>query len=148
MDARPLAPTRLRQQKRAASGHGWTAEEDGLLRKLVSESKAVSWCVLAKFFPNKTAPQLAGRWDKVLDPCLVKGCWTRGEDETIIAFVAAHGGKDWAKLALLLDGRTGKQCRERYRNHLDSTVKHCPRAVWKYLDKTDAILLRTNRKLH
>jgi hypothetical protein len=54
----------------------------------------------------------------------VKGCWTREEDETIASFVSTNGDKDWAKLALLLEGRTGKQCRERYKNHLDTAVKH------------------------
>jgi hypothetical protein len=89
---------------------------------LVSESEFVSWCAIAEFFPTKTAPQISGRWEKVLNPRLVKGCWTREEDEAIIEFVEAHGDKDWAKLALLLEGRTGKQCRERYRNHLDASV--------------------------
>jgi hypothetical protein len=126
MEVVPLAPTRLRKQKETAASHGWTQEEDDLLRKLVSESESVSWCVLAKFFPNKTAPQIAGRWDKVIDPRLVKGCWTREEDEIIVHFVETHGDKDWAKLALLLEGRTGKQCRERYRNNLDASVNRCP----------------------
>jgi hypothetical protein len=53
----------------------------------------------------------------------VKGSWTREEDETITTFVNAHGDEDWAKLAILLEGRTGKQCRERYRNHLGTSVK-------------------------
>jgi hypothetical protein len=126
MELTPLAPTRSRKQNRTTSGTGWTTEEDDLLRRLVSESESVSWCVIAKFFPNKTAPQIAGRWDKVIDPRLIKGCWTREEDEAILKFVEAHGNKDWAKLAVLLEGRTGKQCRERYRNHLDTSVNHYP----------------------
>jgi hypothetical protein len=126
MEAAALAPTRLRKQNQTAATHGWTAEEDELLRKLMSESATVSWCAIAKFFPTKTAPQIAGRWDKVIDPRLVKGCWTREEDEAIVTFVNEHGDKDWAKLALLLEGRTGKQCRERYRNHLNTAISHCP----------------------
>jgi hypothetical protein len=49
----------------------------------------------------------------------VKGSWTRQEDETIVDFVAQYGTKNWAKLADMLPGRIGKQCRERWRNHLD-----------------------------
>jgi hypothetical protein len=122
-----LAPTRSRKQNQTTSATRWTPEEDGLLRKLISESESISWCAIAEFFPMKTAPQIAGRWDKVLNPRLVKGCWTRVEDEAIIEFVEKHGDKDWANLALLLDGRTGKQCRERYRNHLSTSVN---RAAW------------------
>jgi hypothetical protein len=123
MEIPALAPTRSRKQNQTTSTTRWTPEEDALLRKLASETESISWCAIAGFFPTKTAPQIAGRWEKVLNPRLVKGCWTREEDEAIINFVDAHGDKDWASLALLLAGRTGKQCRERYRNHLDTSVK-------------------------
>ena len=127
MESSTLAPTRIRKQQHTRSLANWTPEEDALLHKLVTESTSfVSWSMLASFFPNKTAAQLSGRWDKVINPKLVKGSWTTEEDETIIQFVQENGDKDWAKLALLLKGRTGKQCRERYRNHLDKSVKHTP----------------------
>lgn len=127
MESSTLAPTRVRKQQQNRSLTKWTPEEDALLSRLVADSNScVSWSLLAGFFPNKTPAQLAGRWDKVINPKLVKGSWTTEEDETIVRFVQANGDKDWAKLALLLPGRTGKQCRERYRNHLDTSVKHSP----------------------
>ena len=127
MEASTLAPTRIRKQQQNRSMTKWTPDEDALLAKLVADSgSCVSWSLLAGFFPNKSAAQLAGRWDKVINPTLVKGSWTTEEDETIVTFVRENGDKDWAKLALLLKGRTGKQCRERYRNHLDTSVKHTP----------------------
>jgi hypothetical protein len=43
-----------------------------------------------------------------------------------VQFVRQNGDKDWAKLAFLLNGRTGKQCRERFKNHLDGTVVRQP----------------------
>ncbi|OHT16643.1 Myb-like DNA-binding domain containing protein [Tritrichomonas foetus] len=128
MEDSALAPTRMRkQQVKQTSKTTWTAEEDELLSKLVSQSQqANSWSVIAKYFPNKTAPQIAGRWEKVLNPCLVKGSWTREEDQVILNFVQTNGDKDWAKLALLLNGRTGKQCRERFKNHLDPNLVRNP----------------------
>ena len=121
-----LAPTRNRKQEtRISRSTTWTPEEDEMLTQFVSQSQPVSWSVLATYFPNKTAPQLAGRWEKVINPQLIKGSWTREEDEMIINYVKEHGDKDWAKLALALKGRTGKQCRERFKNHLDQSVKHC-----------------------
>ena len=125
MEAIALAPTRIRKpETRVARSSTWTPEEDEMLTQLVQNSTSYSWSVLASYFPNKTAPQLAGRWEKVINPQLVKGSWTREEDEQIIRYVQTHGDKDWAKLALILKGRTGKQCRERFKNHLDTSVKH------------------------
>lgn len=123
MEVSALAPTRARRQTvHLTTNATWTKEEDDLLTQIASSQENIAWSVVAKLFPNKTAPQLAGRWEKVLDPHLIKGSWTREEDEIIIDFVSKNGDKDWAKLALLLKGRTGKQCRERFKNHLDPNV--------------------------
>jgi hypothetical protein len=90
-----------------------------LLLQLLHSGDRANWTELAPHFPGKTAQQIAERWSKVVDPGLVKGSWTRQEDETIIDFVCHYGTKNWTKLADLLPGRIGKQCRERWRNHLD-----------------------------
>ena len=106
MIAPALAPTRARKQHtNRSTATSWTPEEDDRLRKMVEQSESVSWCAIARYFPNKTAPQIAGRWEKVLNPKLVKGSWTREEDQTILEFVSRNGDRDWAKLALLLQGR-------------------------------------------
>ena len=123
MELSALAPTRTRMsQVHLSTNKTWTKEEDALLTQIATHSETISWRTIAQYFPNKTAPQLAGRWEKVLNPTLIKGSWTREEDEIILRFVAENGDKDWAKLALLLRGRTGKQCRERFKNHLDPNV--------------------------
>ena len=124
METAALAPTRARHsQSNQTARATWTEEEDQRLIRIASQNSTIAWSAIAKFFPNKTAPQIAGRWEKVLNPTLVKGSWTRDEDETIINYVKQHGDKDWAKLAVLLPGRIGKQCRERWKNHLDPTVQ-------------------------
>lgn len=54
--------------------------------------------------------------------------WTADEDDAIKELVDEYGIKHWTDIALLLDeiyrvkGRTGKQCRERWHNHLDPSV--------------------------
>ena len=45
--------------------------------------------------------------------------WTQAEDEQVIRIVSITDGKRWAEADLLPPGRTAKQCRERYHNHLD-----------------------------
>jgi hypothetical protein len=42
--------------------------------------------------------------------------WTQAEDELIIKLVKEHGLRKWAIVAASLEGRSGKQCRERYKN--------------------------------
>jgi hypothetical protein len=127
MELPGLAPTRFRkQQNDRKTKVTWLPEEDDLLRSLVSETHPNSWSTIAKYFPTKTGPQISGRWEKVVNPKLVKGSWTREEDEVILQFVEQNGHKDWARLASLLPRRTGKQCRERFRNHLDPILMHRP----------------------
>ena len=48
--------------------------------------------------------------------------WTEEEDETLRTLVRQRGLRSWSEVAALLPHRTGKQCRERWYNHLDSSV--------------------------
>ena len=123
-----IAPTRICKHRSGADGRShWTAEEDELLSKLVGGGQQVPWSSICHLFPGRSPSQLAGRWEKVLNPSLIKGAWTQEEDMKIVKFVSENGIHLWAKLALSLPGRTGKQCRERYKNHLDPNLN---KSVW------------------
>lgn len=123
----PLAPTRIRQKATTSKKKTkWSVDDDRLLISLVNDSERVNWTEISKRFPGKTVQQVSERWSKVVNPSLVKGSWTRQEDEIIIEFVKKHGFKNWTKLAQILPGRIGKQCRERWRNHLDPGVNKEP----------------------
>lgn len=67
--------------------------------------------------------QCLHRWQKVLNPSLVKGPWTKEEDEIVIKLVKNNGAKNWSKIAESLPGRIGKQCRERWHNHLNPDIR-------------------------
>jgi hypothetical protein len=127
-DQPALAPTRMRQRNTTAfTNKFWSHEEDSQLVLLVAaRSPPINWAHIAEFFPSKTENQIAERWTKVLDPSLLKGSWTRTEDETIVTFVAQHGTKCWTQLAGMLPGRIGKQCRERWCNALDPSINRGP----------------------
>jgi len=57
----------------------------------------------------------------------IKGSWTPEEDALILKLVSdSKGPPSWAAIAKQLPGRIGKQCRERWVNHLDPTLKHTP----------------------
>lgn len=50
---------------------------------------------------------------QVLRPGLVKGPWTREEDDRIVECIKA-GITKWSEIAASIPGRIGKQCRERW----------------------------------
>ncbi|OHT05782.1 Myb-like DNA-binding domain containing protein [Tritrichomonas foetus] len=145
----PLAPTRMRQKRGAASKNKvWSEAEDAKLIRIVnsitmnkSPMTPINWFNVASFFPNKTQTQVTDRWVKVLDPTLVKGSWSREEDEKIIDFVQENGPKHWAKLASMLPGRLGKQVRERWVNHLDPNVNRGP-----WTPEEDEIIIDLHQK--
>ncbi|XP_057971422.1 transcription factor MYB3R-3 [Malania oleifera] len=102
---------------------GWTAEEDDTLRHAVAVFNGKCWKKIAKFFTDRSEVQCLHRWQKVLNPELVKGPWTQEEDDKIIELVSKHGPTKWSFIAKSLPGRIGKQCRERWHNHLNPDIK-------------------------
>ncbi|XP_022853608.1 transcription factor MYB105-like [Olea europaea var. sylvestris] len=53
----------------------------------------------------------------------IKGQWTGEEDRRLISLVHQFGLRKWVVIAEEMVGRVGKQCRERWNNHLDSRIK-------------------------
>ena len=72
----------------------------------------------------------------------IKGPWTKEEDELLCKLVGQHGPKKWSVIASQVPGRIGKQCRERWLNHLDSTVKKTP-----WTEAEDETLLTEQEKV-
>nr|AXY87644.1 transcription factor MYB3R-3 isoform X4 [Cymbidium sinense] len=107
---------------RRAKG-GWTPNEDETLRHAVELHKARNWKKIAESVPGRTEVQCLHRWQKVLNPELVKGPWTSEEDNVIIELVAKYGPTKWSVIAGSLPGRIGKQCRERWHNHLNPEIR-------------------------
>jgi hypothetical protein len=63
---------------------------------------------------------------QALQPGLVKGRWTKEEDD-VIAQSVASGNDKWSEIAKRLPGRIGEQIKERWINVLDPDVK---RGIW------------------
>ncbi|KAK8980247.1 hypothetical protein V6N11_061461 [Hibiscus sabdariffa] len=121
LHGRTTGPTR-----RSTKGQ-WTAEEDEILRNAVQRFKGKNWKKIAECFKDRTDVQCLHRWQKVLNPELVKGPWSKEEDEQIIELVNKYGPKKWSTIAQHLPGRIGKQCRERWHNHLNPAIN---RQAW------------------
>uniref|UniRef100_J3L5Y9 Uncharacterized protein n=1 Tax=Oryza brachyantha TaxID=4533 RepID=J3L5Y9_ORYBR len=74
------------------------------------------------------------------NPGPFKGAWTRQEDEVLKQMVILHGDRKWSTIAKSLPGRIGKQCRERWTNHLRPDIK---KDVW--TEEDDAMLIEAHK---
>jgi len=54
--------------------------------------------------------------------CKKKENWYHDEDQQLLALIAKHGPKNWSKIASHFPNRQGKQCRERWHNHLNPHI--------------------------
>lgn len=124
LDSDLLHPTRKRESSKQFQSASWSLEEDNLLRTLMNEIPSKKrWVTMSSHFVDKTPQQIMNRWNKVLNPQLVKGNWTKEEDEILTQWVHEHGESGWTKIAAQLPGRIGKQCRERWTNCLKPDIK-------------------------
>jgi len=104
----------------------WTEEEDNILRNAVKEHSGRNWKKISHLLEGRTDVQCLHRWQKVLRPGLVKGPWTTEEDDKVVEYVRMYGVKSWSFIARQLSGRLGKQCRERWYNHLNPGINKNP----------------------
>ena len=96
--------------------------QDDSLRMAVDLMGAKNWKQIAQRVPNKSDTQCQHRWQKVLKPSLHKGPWQAEEDAALHRLVKEFGPKKWSIIASHLPGRIGKQCRERWHNHLNPDI--------------------------
>lgn len=59
-------------------------------------------------------------------PKPIKGPWTPSEDRRLLALVNELGAEKWVVIASRLGSRTGKQCRERWHNHVNPILNKDP----------------------
>jgi len=137
-------PVKRKSSKKSSKGGGgrWTKEEDQKLRAAVAAVGPQNWKLIATEYLNdqRSDVQCLHRWQKVLQPGLVKGPWTKEEDQIIIDCIEA-GITKWSEIAERIPGRIGKQCRERWFNHLDPSLK---KGGW--TEEEDAVLVEAQAK--
>lgn len=117
--------------KTPAEKINWTSEEDQELKRLVQIYGENSWHRLCKFMPNKTEIRCFKRWlelseQKTSEPKdteVHKGsAWTPEEDILLKQKVEEFGTQNWVIIARFLNGRLGRQCRERWHNVLNPEI--------------------------
>ncbi|KAK6924845.1 SANT/Myb domain [Dillenia turbinata] len=73
---------------------------------------------------------------------VVKGQWTVEEDRLLIQLVQQYGVRKWSVIAQTLHGRIGKQCRERWHNHLRPNIK---KDIW--TEEEDKVLIQAHMEI-
>jgi hypothetical protein len=101
----------------------WSKEEDDRLSELVPLFGGKNWKKISQHIKGRSSIQCLHRWTKILQPGLVKGPWTLEEDRKLIEWVRREGPSKWSLCAEYIKGRTSKQCRERWFNTLNPSVK-------------------------
>ncbi|KAF8396786.1 hypothetical protein HHK36_018418 [Tetracentron sinense] len=78
----------------------------------------------AEFFPERSEVQCLHRWQKVLDPELIKGPWTQEEDDKIIELVSKCGPTKWSVISKSLPGNLEHYTAYlKWYNHLNPIIK-------------------------
>ncbi|CAN0890323.1 Transcription factor MYB98 [Linum grandiflorum] len=72
---------------------------------------------------NMVAPEVVKKTTWKGKKSQVKGQWTVDEDRLLVQLVEQYGTKKWSCIAQMLPGRIGKQCRERWHNHLKPDIR-------------------------
>ncbi|KAI0510313.1 hypothetical protein KFK09_010914 [Dendrobium nobile] len=92
-----------------------------------------------KFMPNKRR-YTNGIIHKKVN--LIKGQWSLEEDKLLVKLVEKFGLRKWSHIAQMLNGRIGKQCRERWHNHLRPNIK---KDTWS--EEEDKILIQAHSEI-
>ncbi len=108
----------------------WTPEENKLLKEVVQIHGTNNWLQISNYFEGKTSTQCFHHWMKKLNPNISRGKWLADEDIRLATAYRVYSSslksrcKQWNKIAAHISGRTDVQCRERYCNILDPSLKN------------------------
>ncbi|XP_055376947.1 myb protein [Condylostylus longicornis] len=126
--------------KKFGNSKRWSKAEDATLKNLVTQY-GENWEIICKLMNDRSDIQCQQRWSKVVNPELIKGPWTKEEDDKVIELVKRYGPKKWTLIARYLNGRIGKQCRERWHNHLNPNIK---KTAW--TEEEDKIIYQAHQQ--
>ncbi|OWM62626.1 snRNA-activating protein complex subunit 4 [Punica granatum] len=106
----------------------WTIDEDKHLLLIIQEKGINDWVDIAvSLGTNRTPFQCLARYQRSLNPCILRREWTPEEDVQLRAAVETYGESDWQTVASTLGGRTGTQCSNRWKKTLHPERKRVGR---------------------
>ncbi|EOA15694.1 hypothetical protein CARUB_v10006404mg [Capsella rubella] len=97
----------------------WTVAEDNYLRLITQNKGFTDWLDIAvSLGTNRTPFHCLARYQRSLNPYVLRKEWTAEEDDQLRAAVDLFGETDWQSVANVLHGRTGPQCSNRWKKSL------------------------------
>ncbi|CAL9226100.1 unnamed protein product [Arabidopsis halleri] len=97
----------------------WTVAEDNYIRLFTKNKGFTDWLDIAvSLGTNRTPFQCLARYQRSLNPDILRKEWTAEEDDQLRAAVDLFGESDWQSVANVLQGRTGPQCSNRWKKSL------------------------------
>ncbi|MCP9259698.1 hypothetical protein DINM_003056 [Dirofilaria immitis] len=126
-------------------GRSWTKEEDAQLMTLahcMQVNGKMNWEKISHYMEERSRQQCTIRYRRALDTDIKFGRWDASEDVLLTCSVSRFGTKDWIKVASCVPGRSDSQCRDRWVNVLDKSIKAEPWSV----DEVDKLLEDSVRK--
>jgi hypothetical protein len=123
----------------------WSEDEDSKLKDAVQVHGSKNWAAIAALVPDRTKKQCGHRWHSILNPSIDRengrtGKWVEDEDSKLNDAVQLHGGKNWAAIAALVPGRTIKQCSNRWKDALYSSLDRANERRGKWTEDEDVKL--------
>ena len=104
---------------------------------MVAESANLSWKAISEKI-GVSEKETQDRYLKLIKLVDSKARnWSPEEDARLIEFVEKYGDKKWSKCENEFLGRTGKQCRQRYKFFLDPKIN---KKAW--TDSEDQIMMK------
>merc|ERR1712183_937268 len=111
-----------------------TSESDVILTNIISDDIATKIVKNEKSLENRIHiidktfdchENISKNEIKPVKSVFKKRAWTRSEDKLLKKLVRKYGLKKWAEISKKIQFRDGKQCRERWHNHLNPHIKRC-----------------------
>jgi hypothetical protein len=131
-----------------ASRCNWTVEEDAKLVAAAKRYGSKDWVRVAKLVPGRTNKQCRQRWTMLLDTTIDQAsgaprlAWNPEEDAKLTEAVKNYGVNNWNEIAVLVSGRTDRQCRRRWAE----TWKSSSIKTGKWTKEEDAKLIKAVRQ--
>lgn len=97
----------------------WDDQETNKLISFVDKF-GDNWNMISKKMKNRSKKQCMQKYDNYIN-VKKKGYWTKQEDQLLTDWVTKNGPKKWNLCSKELNGRCGKQCRERWKNYLNNS---------------------------
>ncbi|KAJ8458893.1 hypothetical protein OPV22_031819 [Ensete ventricosum] len=102
----------------------WTVMEDKKLLFIVQQRGIYNWIDISIILGTHRTPfQCLLRYQRSLNPHILKKEWTKEDDVKLCAAVENYGDNKWQFIASCLEGRTGPQCSNRWRKTLNPERK-------------------------